>query len=138
MKHNDIVRERISYINEGGGITKNIPKKLLLGSRSDYKNNKLKNFSHIYKRLHRKSPAGTMVPGHNAFPLHPTLNRALTVREAARLQTFPDKIVFEGTRQEQCILVGNAVPVQLAKILGKSIKVSVYSGLNNINKITFK
>ena len=79
-----------------------------------------------------------MVPGHNAFPLHPTLNRALTVREAARLQTFPDKIVFEGTRQEQCILVGNAVPVQLAKILGKSIKVSVYSGLNNINKITFK
>tara|TARA_S200000501_G_scaffold329177_1_gene329586 strand:+ start:2876 stop:3922 length:1047 start_codon:yes stop_codon:yes gene_type:complete len=138
MKHNDIVRERISYINEGGGITKNIPKKLLLGSRSDYKNNKLKNFSHIYKRLHRKLPAGTMVPGHNAFPLHPTLNRALTVREAARLQTFPDKIVFEGTRQEQCILVGNAVPVQLAKILGKSIKVSVYSGLNNINKITFK
>ena len=52
MKHNDIVRKRISFINEGGGITKNIPKNLLLGSRSDYKNNKLKNFSHIYKRLH--------------------------------------------------------------------------------------
>ena len=138
MKHNDIVRKRISFINEGGGITKNIPKNLLLGSRSDYKNNKLKNFSHIYKRLHRKLPSGTMVPGHNAFPLHPTLDRALTVREAARLQTFPDKIIFEGTRQEQCILVGNAVPVQLAKILGKSIKESLDSNLNKFARLNTK
>ena len=63
-----------------------------------------------------------MVPGHNAFPLHPTLNRSLTVREAARLQTFPDNLVFKGTRQEQCILVGNAVPVLLAKKLAHEIK----------------
>ena len=138
MKHNDIVRKRISFINEGGGITKNIPKNLLLGSRSDYKNNKLKNFSHIYKRLHRKLPSGTMVPGHNAFPLHPTLDRALTVREAARLQTFPDKIIFEGTRQEQCILVGNAVPVQLAKILGKSIKESLDLNSNKFARLNTK
>ena len=79
-----------------------------------------------------------MVPGHNAFPLHPTLDRALTVREAARLQTFPDKIIFEGTRQEQCILVGNAVSVQLAKILGKSIKESLDFSLNKINKLSIK
>ncbi len=138
MKHNDIVRKRISFINEGGGITKNIPKKFLQGSRSDYRKNKLKNFSHVYKRLHRKLPSGTMVPGHNAFPLHPTLDRALTVREAARLQTFPDKIIFEGTRQEQCILVGNAVPVQLAKVIGKSIKESLVFSLNKINKLSIK
>lgn len=138
MKHNDIVRKRISFINEGGGITKNIPKKFLQGSRSDYRKNKLKNFSHVYKRLHRKLPSGTMVPGHNAFPLHPTLDRALTVREAARLQTFPDKIIFEGTRQEQCILVGNAVPVQLAKVIGKSIKESLDFSLNKINKLSIK
>ena len=134
MKHNDIVKKRIYFIREGGGITKNIPKKLLLGSRSDYKNNTLKNFSHVYKRLHRKLPSGTMVPGHNAFPLHPTLNRSLTVREAARLQTFPDKIIFEGTRQEQCILVGNAVPVLLAKILGNKIKESINSNHKNLKK----
>lgn len=79
-----------------------------------------------------------MVPGHNAFPLHPTLDRALTVREAARLQTFPDKIIFEGTRQEQCILVGNAVPVQLAKVIGKSIKESLDFSLNKINKLSIK
>ena len=79
-----------------------------------------------------------MVPGHNAFPLHPTLDRALTVREAARLQTFPDKITFEGTRQEQCILVGNAVSVQLAKILGKSIKESLNSNLNKFARLNTK
>ncbi len=123
MKHNPIVEKRISFIPEGGGLpTKDIPAELLRGSRSDYKNNDLKNFSHVYRRLHRKRPATTMVPGHNAFPLHPTENRALTVREAARIQTFPDIIEFKGTRQEQCILVGNAVPVYLAKVFAKHIK----------------
>ena len=63
-----------------------------------------------------------MVPGHNAFPLHPTEDRSLTVREAARIQTFPDDVIFEGTRQEQCILVGNAVPIILAELFAKHIK----------------
>jgi DNA (cytosine-5)-methyltransferase 1 len=63
-----------------------------------------------------------MVPGHNAFPLHPTENRSLTVREAARIQTFPDDVVFEGTRQEQCIQVGNAVPVKLSEAFAKHLK----------------
>ena len=50
MKHNEIVKKRISFINEGGGITKNIPKQLLFGSRSDYKNNSLKNFSKFFPK----------------------------------------------------------------------------------------
>ncbi len=122
MKHNKIVRERISFIKEGKGLEGKIPPRLMKGSRSDFKNNKLKNFSHIYKRLSYKKPSTTMVPGHNAFPLHPTLNRSLTVREAARIQTFDDKFEFIGSRQEQCILVGNAVPVELSKILARHIK----------------
>jgi DNA (cytosine-5)-methyltransferase 1 len=122
MNHNPIVTERIKHILEGGGINKNIPKHLLKGSRSDYENNTLKNFSHVYKRLHREQPSTTMVPGHNAFPLHPTEHRSLTVREAARIQTFPDDVIFEGTRQEQCIQVGNAVPVHLAQVFAKHIK----------------
>ena len=44
------------------------------------------------------------------------------MREAARLQTFPDDVIFEGTRQNQCIQVGNAVPVKLAYEMAKHIK----------------
>ena len=123
MNHNDIVVKRIACIKEGEGIPKDgLPHDVAKGSRSDYTENTIKNFSHVYKRLSRKKPSTTMVPGHNAFPLHPTENRSLTVREAARLQTFPDDVIFEGTRQNQCIQVGNAVPVKLAYEMAKHIK----------------
>lgn len=122
MNHNSIVIERIKCIPEGRGIPKEgLPENVAYGSRSDYANNKLKNFSHVYKRLDRNKPSMTMVPGHNAFPLHPVANRSLTVREAARIQSFPDDVEFMGNRQEQCILVGNAVPVQLAKALAMNV-----------------
>ena len=120
MKHNPIVEARIAFIKEGEGIPKEgLPNEIACGSRRDFKKNQLKNFSHVYKRLSRVKPATTMVPGHNAFPLHPTQNRSLTVREAARIQTFPDDVVFCGNRQNQCIQVGNAVPVRLAYHLAK-------------------
>lgn len=123
MKHNKIVEARIRYIKEGEGIPKEgLPDNVAHGSRSDYLENEIKNFSHVYRRLSRFKPATTMVPGHNAFPLHPTENRSLTVREAARIQTFPDDVTFCGTRQDQCIQVGNAVPVLLAEKLAKHIK----------------
>ena len=122
MKHNPIVQKRIACIKEGEGISKDgLPPECSHGSRSDYLQNEIKNFSHVYRRLSRFRPATTMVPGHNAFPLHPIANRSLTVREAARIQTFPDDMLFEGSRQEQCIQVGNAVPVRLATILAKQI-----------------
>lgn len=123
MKHNSVVTKRIACIREGEGIPEEgLPEDVAKGSRSDYVDNTIKNFSHVYKRLSRTKPATTMVPGHNAFPLHPTENRSLTVREAARIQTFPDDVVFEGTRQDQCIQVGNAVPVKLAYELALHIK----------------
>lgn len=122
MKHNATVIKRIHCIPEGGGIPKEgLPDDVAYGSRSDYVNNKLKNFSHVYKRLDRKKWATTMVPGHNAFPLHPVADRSLTVREAARIQTFPDDVIFCGSRQEQCIQVGNAVPVKLAEELARNV-----------------
>mgnify|MGYP000507314458 FL=1 len=47
--------------------------------------------------------------------------RYFTVREAARIQTFPDKYIFDGSWTEAMRQIGNAVPVKLAEIVGKSV-----------------
>lgn len=59
---------------------------------------------------------------------HPTETRPLTIRESARIQTFPDDWVFEGSILEQYKQIGNAVPVNFAEIIGKSL-------INYMNKM---
>ncbi len=118
MNHKPFVVERYSHILEGGKLNvETLPEHLKKGYRTD----KVKNYSHVFKRLHRDKPSSTMVPGHNAFPIHPWLNRSLTAREAARIQTFPDDLEFMGSRQNQCIQVGNAFPPLLAEAIGHNI-----------------
>lgn len=123
LEHKPVVASRYAYIKEGCKLNiGDLPPELAAATRKDSKTGTVANYSHVYKRLDRKMPSTTMVPGHNAFPVHPTLNRTLTAREAARIQTFPDTHVFIGTRQEQCIQVGNAVPPQMAEPFLKKIR----------------
>lgn len=119
MKHRPLLVERYTRIPEGGRLDiAALPPRLRKGYRTD----QVRNYSHIYRRLDRDRPAITMVPGHNAFPVHPWLHRSLTVREAARIQTFPDELEFIGTRQEQCIQVGNGFPPLVAEVIANNIR----------------
>lgn len=73
----------------------------------------------IYLRLNYNKPSGTVVNVRKSMWVHPVLDRAISIREAARLQTFPDSFVFCGTKDQQYQQVGNAVPPIMAKAIAE-------------------
>lgn len=75
----------------------------------------------IYLRLSYNEPSGTVVNVRKSMWIHPIHDRALSIREAARLQTFPDSFVFCGTKDSQYQQVGNAVPPILAKAIAEHL-----------------
>ena len=75
----------------------------------------------IYLRLDPNEPSGTVVNVRKSMWIHPTLDRAITVREAARLQSFPDRFIFHGSKDSQYQQVGNAVPPFLARAIAEHL-----------------
>ena len=75
----------------------------------------------IYMRLIYDQPCGTVVNVRKSMWIHPVHDRAISIREAARLQTFPDSYVFEGTKDSQYQQVGNAVPPILATAIATQL-----------------
>ncbi len=97
MDHSDRVKRKIARIRPGHGPLS-------------------------YRKLDPEGIAGTLVCGHRAFPCHFAEARAITVREAARLQGFSDRFVFKGPQGNQMAQVANAVPPRMAAVIGRMVR----------------
>jgi DNA (cytosine-5)-methyltransferase 1 len=116
-KQSSQVIERLKYIKPGeNAFTAKIPAKLKLKVRGAQ-------ISQIYKRLDPNKPAYTITGsgGGGTHVYHWEENRALTNRERARLQTFPDDFIFEGSKESVRKQIGMAVPPKAAQIIFEAI-----------------
>lgn len=114
-KNKDYVIERYKYIQPGGNW-RSIPPHLM----DNY--SKITNtHSGIYKRLDPNKPSVVISNYRKNMLIHPFEDRGLSVREAARLQSFPDNFIFKGTLMHIQQQIGNAVPPLLAKAVFDSI-----------------
>lgn len=112
--HTEETKELISHVPEGGSL-KDLPEEL----RGDRK------YMSLLRRMDSKAPSNTIDTGHRTY-FHFKENRIISVREAARLQSFPDDYEFLGGRQSQYKQVGNAVPPLLAKAVAQAIMNYLY------------
>ncbi len=110
---NSDVQERMKYVPQGGNW-QDVPEHLWKTQRSN-------RHSSAYRRLDETKPSITIDTGHMNY-FHPIYNRVPTVRESARLQSFPDDFIFVGTPTSQLRQVGNAVPPLMAKAVAELIK----------------
>jgi len=108
--HSDLVVGVISQVPEGGNH-KDLPEGI----------GESRKFNEAWTRYHSKKPSKTIDTGHrNHF--HYKWNRVPTVRENARLQSFPDDFIFLGNKTEQYKQVGNAVPPLLGEVIALELK----------------
>jgi DNA (cytosine-5)-methyltransferase 1 len=137
---NELDFKRLKKIPAGAGIRYQkdelayLPKKL----RYDVDWEKISEGRFRQTRLQRlplENPAPTILTSRTTY-YHPLEHRYLTVREAARLQSFPNNFIFEGSLTAQFRQIGNAVPPSLAKQIGQEIKKIEFSSLQKITKFS--
>lgn len=107
--HSERVKKIISLVPDGGNY-KDLPE--------EYRNSR--NFHVAWTRFASDKPAPTIDTGHRHH-FHYKFNRVPTVRECARLQSFPDDFLFLGNKTQQFRQVGNAVPPLLAKCIAEQL-----------------
>lgn len=112
-EHSERTKEIIALVPDGGNY-KNLPEDLQQTRKV-----------HIaWTRLNSQKPSFTIDTGHRHH-FHYKWNRIPTVRESARIQSFPDDFIFLGTKTSQYKQVGNAVPPLMAEAIAKTIKESL-------------
>lgn len=112
MRHNADVLNRIKHVPQGGNW-KDIPPHIY-NVGGEHSNN--------YRRLDPDKPSITIKHATKSMIISPYFDRVITAREAARLQSFPDDFILEGTKFEQHQQLANAVPPILGREIAKSVK----------------
>ena len=108
--HSEKVKTIISMVPDGGNY-KDLPE--------PYRSSR--NFHVAWTRFNSQKPAPTIDTGHRHH-FHYKYNRVPTVRECARLQSFPDDFIFYGNKTQQFRQVGNAVPPLMAQAIANQLK----------------
>jgi DNA (cytosine-5)-methyltransferase 1 len=121
--HSKKTLEIIRHIPKNGGSRRDLPPNLWLPCHLALK---CRGAENVYGRMKWDEPSPTITtrcnnPSSGRF-IHPEQDRAITLREAARLQTIPDDFELHGSKSDVGTWIGNAVPTKLAEVLGKHIR----------------
>ncbi len=119
-RHRSIALERMKRIPRDGGDRFALPPELELLCHKGHKGH-----PDVYGRMKWKDVAPTLTTGCTDITrgrfMHPRDDRAISLREAARLQTFPDSYRFSGSPKEIAVQIGNAVPLKLVEAVAEAI-----------------
>ena len=122
--HRPIALERMSHIPKNGGSRFSLPEHLVLDCHKGHKG-----YPDVYGRMCWDDVAPTLTTGCTDITrgrfIHPEDDRAITLREASRLQSFPDNYHFKGSAKDIAIQIGNAVPVKFIEALGPTLLKSI-------------
>lgn len=136
--------QRIKTIRKNGGSRSGLPKDLVLEchKRKDEKGNVFSGHGDVYGIMDADKPAPTITGGCLCYSKgrygHYSQDRAISIREAARLQTFPDDFIFSNSLTDSALQIGNAVPIDLVKASGEVFKAAIKSIKMNRAKVVKK